>query len=156
RLVSLAEAEPLVAPVWERVATATPGMFARSSAWWQARALADPDWRRRGGGDLQCAVLDARGRPVAYRLHRLNWAGERGVPSTPLEAVGALGDSPEATRGIWGFLLDIDLVARVRASLLPIDHPLLMLMAEPRRLRASFRDGLWVRLLDVGAALAAR
>ena len=156
RLVSLAEAEPLVAPVWERVAAETPGMFARSSAWWQARALADPEWRRRGGGDLQCAVLDAGGRPAAYALYRLNWAAERGVPNTTLEVVEALGDSPEATRGIWRFLLDIDLIARVRASLLPIDHPLLMLMAEPRRLRASLRDGLWVRLVDVGVALAAR
>jgi predicted acetyltransferase len=47
-------------------------------------------------------------------------------------------------------------MARVRASLLPIDHPLLLLLAEPRRLRFSFRDGLWVRLVDVGAALSAR
>jgi predicted acetyltransferase len=39
---------------------------------------------------------------------------------------------------------------------LPIDHPLVLLMAEPRRLRLSLRDGLWVRLVDVGAALAAR
>src|SRR6266446_6217313 len=62
RLVPLGEAEPLVAPVWERVAAVTPGMFARSSAWWQARALADPEWRRRGGGDLRCAVLEAGGR----------------------------------------------------------------------------------------------
>jgi len=27
-------------------------MFARSSAWWQARILADPQWRRDVGGDL--------------------------------------------------------------------------------------------------------
>jgi hypothetical protein len=32
---------------------ATPGMFARSSAWWQARILADPQSRRDVGGDLQ-------------------------------------------------------------------------------------------------------
>src|SRR5262245_1353544 len=44
----------------------------------------------------------------------------------------------------------------VRAGLLPVDHPLLLLLAEPRRLRFSLRDGLWVRLVDVGAALSAR
>ena len=32
RLVPLAEAEPLVAPIYERVARETPGMFARTSA----------------------------------------------------------------------------------------------------------------------------
>jgi predicted acetyltransferase len=156
RLVPLGQAEPLVAPVWERVAAFTPGMFARTSAWWQARALADPDWRRRGGGHLRCAILEAGGRSAAYALYRLSAASDRGVQTGSLDVVEAMGDSPEATRAIWRFLLDVDLVARVRASLLPIDHPLLLLAAEPRRLRASVRDGLWVRLVDVGAALAAR
>jgi predicted acetyltransferase len=156
RLVPLREAEPLVAPVWERVTAVTPGMFARSSAWWQARALADPEWRRRGRGEMQCAVVESGGRPTAYALYRVNWAADRGVPNSTLDVVEAVGDSPEATRAIWRFLLDVDLTARVRASLLPVDHPLLLLVAEPRRLRASVRDGLWVRLVDVGAALGAR
>jgi predicted acetyltransferase len=156
RLVPLAEAESLVAPVWERVAAATPGMFARTSTWWQARALADPDWRRRGGGELQCAVLEAGGRPTAYALYRLNLAFDRGMQTGSLDVVEAMGDSPEATRAIWRFLLDVDWIAHIKAWLLPVDHPLLLLVAEPRRLRANVRDGLWVRLVDVGAALAAR
>lgn len=156
QLVPLGEAEPLVAPVWERVAAVTPGMFARSSAWWQARALTDPAWRRRGGGELQCAVLEVHGRSTAYALYRLNPGYDRGIQTGSLDVVEALGDSPESTRAIWRFLLDIDWIARVRAGLLPLDHPLVLLMAEPRRLRLSMRDGLWVRLVDVGAALAAR
>ena len=36
------------------------------------------------------------------------------------------------------------------------DEPLLQLVREPRRLHFSVNDGLWVRLLDVGAALEAR
>ena len=156
RLVSLGEAEPLVAPVWERVAAVTPGMFARTSAWWQARALADPDWRRRGGGDLRCAVVEARGRSTAYALYRVNLAIDRGVQIGSLDVIEAMGDSPEATRAIWRFLLDVDWTARVKSWLLPVDHPLVLLVAEPRRLRLSVRDALWVRLVDVGAALAAR
>lgn len=156
RLVPLADAEPLVAAVWERVAAVTPGMFARTSAWWQARSLADPAWRRRGAGELQCAVLEVQGHSTAYALYRLNPAYDRGVATGTLDVVEAMGDSPESTRAIWRFLLDVDWVARVRAGILPIDHPLVLLMAEPRRLRLSMRDGLWVRLVDVGAALAAR
>lgn len=156
RLVSLAEAEPLVAPVWERVAASTPGMFARSSAWWRARPLADPEWRRASSGELRCAVIEADGRPAAYALYRVTAAFDRGVPIGTLDVVEAMGDSPEATRAIWRLLLDVDWTARVRAFVLPLDHPILLLAAEPRRLRASIRDGLWVRLVDVGAALAAR
>jgi predicted acetyltransferase len=156
RLVALGEAEPLVAPVWERVAAVTPGMFARTPAWWQARTLTDPVWRRRGGGELQCAVLEVDGHSKAYALYRLSPIWDRGIQTGALDVVEAMGDSAESTRAIWRYLFDVDWVGHVRAGVLPADHPLVLLMAEPRRLRMSLRDGLWVRLVDAGAALAAR
>src|SRR5207249_2441613 len=156
RIVSLEGAERLVAPVYERIAAETPGMFHRTSAWWQARALADPEWRRRGGGELQCVIVEFERGPAAYALYRMSMAFDRGIQTGTIDVVEAMGDSPEATRAIWRYLLDIDWMARVRAGLLPLDHPLLLLLAEPRRLRFNLRDGLWVRLVDVGAALAAR
>jgi predicted acetyltransferase len=156
RLVPLSEAEEYVAPIYEGVAAVTPGMVARSSAWWQARTLADPDWQRRTGGDLQCAVLELEGRPTAYALYRMNWVFERGLQTGSVTVVEAVGQSPETVRAIWRYLLDIDWMARVKASLLPLDHPLLLLLAEPRRAGFSLRDGVWVRLLDVATALSAR
>jgi predicted acetyltransferase len=155
-LVSLAAAEGYLVPIYERVAAATPGMFARSSVWWQTRILADPEWRRGSGGDLQCAVIESEGRPAAYALYRMNWAFERGLQTGSVAVIEALGASPEATAAIWRYLLDIDWMARVKAGLLPLDHPLLLLLAEPRRLGFSLRDGVWVRLLDLKAALSAR
>ena len=131
-------------------------MFARSSAWWQVRTLDDPEWRRRGNGDLQCAVLEHEGRPAAYTLYRMNPAFKRGVQTGSVDVLEAVAETPEATRGIWRYLLDIDWMARVRAELLPLDHPLLLLMVEPRRLGFSLRDGLWVRVVDVKAVMAAR
>jgi predicted acetyltransferase len=155
-LVSPVAAEEHLAPLYERVAAATPGMFARSSLWWQTRILADPEWRRGSGGDLQCAVLESGGRPAAYALYRMNWAFERGLQTGSVAVVEALGASPAATAAIWRYLLDIDWMARVKAGLLPLDHPLLLLLAEPRRLGFSLRDGVWVRLLDIETALTAR
>ena len=156
RIVPLDEAEPLIAPVYERVAAATPGMFARTSAWWQDRILTDPEWRRRSAGELQCVVLMVERGPAAYALYRVNQTWERGIPTGSVDVVEAMGDGPQTTAAIWRYLLDIDWLARVRAWMLPIDHPLLLLVAEPRRLRFTLRDGLWVRLVDVGAALSAR
>jgi predicted acetyltransferase len=57
---------------------------------------------------------------------------------------------------LWRFLLDVDWMARIKAQLLPVDHPLRLLLADPRRLRFTLVDGIMVRLVDVGAALAAR
>ena len=156
QLVPPAIAEELLAPIYERVAVETPGMFARSSPWWQARTLDDPQWRRGSNGDLQCAVIENRGRPTAYALYRMNSSIERGLQAGSVAVIEAVGDSPEATRAIWRYLLDIDWMARVKAWLLPLDHPLLLLLAEPRRLGFSLRDGVWVRLLDIKAALSAR
>jgi predicted acetyltransferase len=156
RLVPLRDADALIPPVYERVAIATPGMFGRTPEWWQARVLSDPEARRGGAGELMCLVLDWDGRPVAYALYRMNWGSDRGVPTGAVDVIEALGDSPASTHAIWRCLLDMDWTARIKARLLPTDHPLLLLLAEPRRLRFNFRDGLWVRLVDVGAALAAR
>ena len=156
RLISPSAAEEYVAPIYQRVASATPGMFERSSTWWQNRTLADPDWRRGSGGELQCAVVEDEGRPTAYALYRMNWAFERGLQSGAVAVIEAIAGSPQATGAIWRYLLDIDWMARVRASLLPLDHPLLLLLAEPRRLGFSLRDGVWMRLIDIKPALSAR
>src|SRR5215470_11680911 len=156
QLVPLGSAEELLAPIYERVAVETPGMFARSWAWWQARRLGDPQRLRQSNGDLQCAVLEQEGRPTAYALYRINPAFHRGIQTGSIAAIEVVAPSPEATRGIWRYLLDIDWMARVKADLLPVDHPLLLLMAEPRRLGFALRDGLWVRLVDVKTAKIGR
>ena len=155
-LMRPADAQKLIAPVYDRVAAKRPGMFARTPAWWEVRTLADPEHRRGGGGELQCAVLELGGSAAAYALYRLHLASDRGIQNGAVDVVEALGDSPMATAAIWRFLIDIDWMAAVRAHLLPLDHPLLLLLTEPRRLRFAYRDGLWVRLVDVGAALSAR
>jgi len=47
-------------------------------------------------------------------------------------------------------------VARIDAYWLPLDHPLFHWLREPRRMACRVIEGLWVRLVDVEAALAAR
>jgi predicted acetyltransferase len=156
RLVALGEAEPLVAPVYARVARQTPGMYLRSSAWWQDRLLIDHPWRRQAQGALRCVVWEAEGRATAYAFYRVNQVFERGSSAGHIFVVEAMGETAEATHAIWRFLFGIDFVARLKSVYVPLDHPLLLSLAEPRRLNFLVRDGLWVRLIDVGAALSAR
>ena len=131
-------------------------MFVRTPEWWRDRRLADLDVGREGGGEMVRALLEIDGRPAAYALYRLHHSMDRGIAAGFASVIEAVGDTPEATRGIWRFLLDIDWMDRVRAHLLPLDHELFLLLSDPRRLRFDLRDGLWVRLVDVGAALEAR
>jgi predicted acetyltransferase len=70
--------------------------------------------------------------------------------------VEALGATSQATAEIWRFLLDVDWYATLEASLLPPDHPLFTLLATPRRANYRMSDGLWLRAVDVEAALSGR
>ena len=157
RIVDAAEALKLFPRVWERVRRRTPGMLARTRNWWELRILFEPPGRRRGG------------RPEAVRRPR-EGRPARGLRDLPAQAEVGGGDSrtPSSrssrrsrstggpTAELWRYLLDIDWSARITASLLPVDHPLWWLLATPRSMRPAIGDGLWVRLVDVGAALSAR
>ena len=62
----------------------------------------------------------------------------------------------EANAALWRFCFDTDLVTCAEAERRPVDDPLPWMLADPRRLRRSTRDGLWLRLVDVSAALQMR
>lgn len=156
RLVPLAEVKQVVGAVYDRVRGATPGMFARTDTWWESRTLSDPPERRQGGGEKNALVVELDGEPAGYALYRVHSKFEHGAAAGHVEVIEALGDGPTATRELWRVLLDMDWKASLRAHLLPIDHPLFLQLSYPRRMRMRVGDGLWVRLVDVGAALAAR
>ena len=156
RLLDADEAVEPFSAIQRAAAERHPGMFVRTPEWWRSRRLADPEWGREGGGEMVRVLLELDGRPAAYALYRLHFSAERGIPNGFTSVIEAVGDSPEATRGIWRYLVDIDWMARVRAHLLPLDHELFLLLRDPRHLRFELRDGLWVRLVDVEAALNSR
>jgi predicted acetyltransferase len=156
RLVELQEALELIPPIYERVATVTPGMFARSRDWWETRSLSDERFGLPVQGEQMRVVLEVDGRPSAYAVYQVEPSFADGSSSGIVHVVEAMGDSPAATAGIWRYLLDIDWLERVQASLLAVDHPLFVLLAEPRRMGFRIGDALWLRLADVGAALSSR
>uniref|UniRef100_A0A832I179 GNAT family N-acetyltransferase n=1 Tax=Eiseniibacteriota bacterium TaxID=2212470 RepID=A0A832I179_UNCEI len=156
RMVDEAAALEPMAQVYDRVRREQPGMFARSDEWWRNRRLADPEHRRMGGGVLNRVVLSYDGRPEGYALYRIHQEFDAGSTHGHVNVVEAVGATDEATRDLWRFLFDIDWEARIKAALLPVDHPLILLVARPRELKLRAHDGVWVRLVDVAAALAAR
>jgi predicted acetyltransferase len=64
--------------------------------------------------------------------------------------------TPDAYAALWGFLMSVDLTRSVDVFLAAPDEPLLYAVTDPRRLGARLVDALWVRVLDVPAALTAR
>jgi predicted acetyltransferase len=156
RLVKLDEAKDALAPIYDRVRAGTPGMFERSDEWWETRTFFDPPDRRQGGGEKNAIVLELGGEPAGYALYRIHTKFESGAAAGHVDAIEAVADGPVATRELWRVLLDMDWKATLKGYLLPIDHPLMHQLTYPRRMKMRVGDGLWVRLVDVGAALSAR
>jgi predicted acetyltransferase len=153
RLVEPAEALEAFPPLWEALARERPGMHSRSREWWELRTLVA---HARSGKANRFALLEVDGTPAAYAIYHHDPKWEGPVSVGRVVVVEAIGAAPAAVSELWRFLLEIDWVETVTASLLPPDHPLFFLLAEPRRAGYRRADGIWVRLVDVGAALAGR
>jgi len=157
RLVDREEALELFPRVWDAVRPEIPGMLARSRDWWEYRVLFDAPDRREGGGPKRLAVLETDDGPEGYAVYRHKPPTfAEGFPDGEVDAVEVVALDGAPTAQLWRFLLDIDLVVRITARLLPVDHQLFHMLATPREMRFRLSDGLWVRLVDVGAALSAR
>ena len=157
RLVEHDEALRVFPRLYDRVRRTTPGFLSRSREWWELRRLQDdPERRPPGAGPLNRALLEIDGRAVAYALYRIAQREEDGHWKGRLRVMEALGVDFPATREIWWFLFEIDWMDEILAWLLPMDHPLLHLLARPDSMKLRTETGLWVRLVDVGAALSAR
>jgi predicted acetyltransferase len=154
RFVTPEQALDLFPPIWEALRRERPGVFARTREWWELRTLRLPDDEK--ANPKRFVALDLDGETQAYAIFRTHTGFENGVSSARTEVIEAIGSTPQATAELWRFLLDIDWTATFEASLLPPDHPLFLLLANPRRAGYRMGDGLWARLVDVGAALSGR
>jgi len=156
RTVEAAEALELFPPIWEQVRPETPGMLSRSRDWWELRILREPERRPPGSGPKRFAVMESDSRVGGYAVYRHAPKWEQGTETGSLNVIEVVAADLDAEAELWRYLCDIEWVGTINAWMLPLDHPLFFLLAEPRRMRFRVGDGLWVRLVDVGAALSAR
>jgi len=67
-----------------------------------------------------------------------------------------LAASDDAYSALWRFIIEMDLVTLVKATLLSVDEPLAWQLSDPRAATVTRDSHLWLRILDVVAALEAR
>jgi predicted acetyltransferase len=152
RLVTDEEALEVLPAIYDRVAAETPGMLSRSREWWEVRRLAQGFSK----SEVFKAVLEIDGKAEAYALYTIGSDMQHMISHSVLQVREALGATPAALREIWRFILDVDWTETVKGSWIPPDHPLFLWLTEPRRMAWRAGEGLWCRLVDVGAALSAR
>ncbi|MFJ4472254.1 GNAT family N-acetyltransferase [Streptomyces sp. NPDC089424] len=141
--------------VYARLVPSRPGMLARPPGWERLGVL-DPESERDGASPLQCVVAERDGEVTGYARYRvkLGW-GEAGHDGTVM-LQGLAGLDPATEGALWRFLFGIDLTTTLSVRGRPADEGWQYQVSDLRRCRTRSRDALYLRLVDVGAALAAR
>ncbi|MGP0221323.1 MULTISPECIES: GNAT family N-acetyltransferase [unclassified Paenarthrobacter] len=144
-----------IAPaLFDRVQRSTPGSVGRQEYY---RLLASGSLGQDGKPDtsVRCALhYDADGGLDGYVSYRF-----KGWDSKPytMDIVDIVAGTDAAYLDLWRFLGSIDLIDQVTWAEAPVDDPLAWALEDPRCIDASdIRDMLWLRILDVPAALSSR
>jgi predicted acetyltransferase len=152
RIVEPRDSAESLKQVYETIRPTRPGMMSRSPAFWEV-VLADPAFFRDGNSPMRCLLAADDSGPRGYALYATKPDWTEGATIDVEELFAA---DHATLAALWADLLSRDLAGRVTAGSRPVDDPLLHLLADPRRTRARYTDGLWIRLIDLPAALAAR
>ena len=140
--------------VFRRSTAGRSGVFQKPPHKWEEEARSpdaldpSPRVRGRGRGGVFYAAYEEDGRLdgyVAYRSSR---------PSLVINELMAV--TREAAAALWRFCFDVDLMSVTEATKRPLDDPLPWMLADPRRLQRTIRDGVWLRVVNVPMALEQR
>ncbi|MGD0248329.1 MAG: GNAT family N-acetyltransferase, partial [Candidatus Limnocylindrales bacterium] len=155
RLIPAGQGVDLVAPVYDAVRAQRAGFLGRPPEWWEGQLpLVEKD--AKGGEARRLIVYETDQGAEAYAVYKTKSEWDARGPNCTLTVEEAIGSTVRGTREIWRYLFSVDLMRTLKARRLPPDHPLLALVAEPRRLGLGMGDGLWLRIVDVKAALEGR
>lgn len=154
RLVSPFDAVHECAGVDDLLVTRRPGRLHRPPGWERLGLL--PPEPGPDTGELLCVLAERDGETVGYARYAVAARWSDGGPDgavllRDLEALDQV-----AYAALWRFLLGVDLTSWLEADNRPADDPLLHLVSDIRRCRVNVREGMFVRLVEVGAALGAR
>ncbi len=156
RFVERDDAPAVLAPIHDAWRRQIPGAIARSDAWWRITVGPNRNWK--GGGALWFVIaepvpgIDDHGGYVVFELEETDGALTKRLSIRELHAV-----HPETSAALWKLCLDHDMATSVVAPVVAVDEAVGWRLADPRALRTTaVGDFLWLRLVDVEGALAAR
>ena len=118
--------------------------------------LADLELHREGASPHYRVLHQTDDNPSGFAIYRLKLDWDASGPNGTLRLQMLVAATADAYAALWRHLLDVDLMARVSAEMRPVDEPLRFLLADSRQPKTRIEDGLWLRLVDVAAALAGR
>lgn len=145
--------------IYERCRPLRPGAVTRRDRYWdRAVELIHRDGPK-PDRDLLHVVCHDAGEAVGYATYKIvdddAWASGR--PKVQARVIDLGGVTPQIEARLWQYLCSQDWVSELIAADRPTAEPLRWFLSDARAARLTERtDFLWVRVLDVCAALGAR
>ena len=91
-----------------------------------------------------------------YALYAVASREPDGFPDGEVRVRELVARTPAARAALWAFLLDLDLTSSLLWASAPADEPLPLMLVDADAARSERQADLWVRLVDLPRALAAR
>lgn len=156
RLLARDRARPVIEEVYDLARRHRVGWPDRQAAHWEVR-LADEPGVRGGATALRFAVhTEPDGRATGYALYRHSAGRDAAGNDAGTVQVEELAALPgPAYAALWRYLAGIDLLPWLDFEA-AADEPLPHLLTDPRAVRQTVVDRLWVRTVDVARALTER
>lgn len=154
-MLSPVDDRPLTQPVYDVMAARRPG-FPTIDERWHRRLVDDPADQRGGASPLTTVVAsDDRG-PRGFVRYAVKPRWDDGYPDGTIAVRHLLALDAATSATLWRYLIDYDLAGRVEMWNAPSDDPVQHWLEEPRRGSRQVEDQLYLKVLDVGAALSRR
>jgi predicted acetyltransferase len=155
--VDLATLRREAPPLYDRVRLAQPGAITRSDRWWDRVLQQVPTPGAEPYKGYSALYRSPDGEPQGYVRYqgKQDWDDMR--PKGVLTINELVATSPGAYQRLWQYCFDVDLMTTIEAGDRSVVEPLAYLVTDARAVRQSLRyDFVWIRVLDVCAALSGR
>ncbi|WP_084039524.1 GNAT family N-acetyltransferase [Demequina sp. NBRC 110053] len=116
----------------------------------------DLESEREGADELRIAIVRDGDEPLAWALLNRKGKWEMSGPDGKVTVKVWASADVRATARLARVLVDVDLMSKTAIDHVALDHEILHLLKDPRAAREAVLDNLWVRILDVPAALEGR
>ena len=141
--------------IYDQLYAEHPGWSDRSATHWEYR-IADEKSARNGFTGLRALLHEDEAGPDGYALWSAKSKWDEGGPRGEVFVRELVATNPRAYASLWHHLLSMDLARTATTWVAGVDEPLQYMVNEPRRLGMTVSDSIWLRVLDVPAALVAR
>jgi predicted acetyltransferase len=153
RMLTPDEALKVAPGLFDAARVGRPGEISRPETWWPVIFGEHETWK--GGGEqfvVACEPDD--GRPGGYAIYQVKRDGPSGEWELTVRELMAA--DPDVGAALWRFVLDVDLVTLIKATV-AADDPLRWRLADWRAVTVTAEsDFLWARVVDPVAALSDR